>query len=83
MNKTIERCIPLAGDLLSSCLKTEQACGLLWNAILSLWLSPQDFHPSFLDSPDMAQTGMKGTARLGENHARVYAKACEVKQNNP
>lgn len=57
-------------------LQTERSCGLLWNAILSLWLSPQDFQP-----PDTAE-GLSGGCGwelpLGEHHGRIYAKACEV-----
>lgn len=56
-------------------LKTKSACGLLWNAILSLWLSPQDFRPVNTVCPD--KSGTDGVL-LMESHARVYAKACEV-----
>lgn len=57
-------------------LQTERSCGLLWNAILSLWLSPQDFRP-----PEAAKDmggGCGWDLPLGEHHGRIYAKACEV-----
>lgn len=63
-----------------SLLKTESACGLLWNAILSLWLSPQDFRPGNAACP--GETGTAGVV-LMEPHARVYAKACEVRNPVP
>ncbi|CAN0183838.1 unnamed protein product, partial [Pylaiella littoralis] len=59
-----------------SWVKTERSCGLLWNAILSLWLSPQDFRP-----PEAAKDmggGCGWDLPLGEHHGRIYAKACEA-----
>lgn len=57
--------------------KTERSCGLLWNAILSLWLSPQDFAP--VDIGEGADGDGGGYLPLGEHHGRIYAKACEVR----
>ncbi|CAM9209213.1 unnamed protein product [Ectocarpus sp. 4 AP-2014] len=53
--------------------KTERSCGLLWNAILALWLSPQDFRST--ESEEIC--GGWGLP-LGEHHGRIYAKACEA-----
>ncbi|CAB1113909.1 unnamed protein product [Ectocarpus sp. CCAP 1310/34] len=53
--------------------KTERSCGLLWNAILALWLSPQDFR-----SIESAEVCVGWGLPLGEHHGRIYAKACEA-----
>ncbi|CAM9247576.1 unnamed protein product, partial [Ectocarpus fasciculatus] len=53
--------------------KTERSCGLLWNAILALWLSPQDFR-----STESAEVCVGWGLPLGEHHGRIYAKACEA-----
>ncbi|CAM9352028.1 unnamed protein product, partial [Ectocarpus sp. 13 AM-2016] len=53
--------------------KTERSCGLLWNAILALWLSPQDFR-----STESADVCVGWGLPLGEHHGRIYAKACEA-----
>eukprot|EP00752_Nemacystus_decipiens_P012187 g10805.t1 len=59
--------------------KTERSCGLLWNAILSLWLSPQDFRPTDVGEGVDNGEGEDGwDLPLGESHGRIYAKACEA-----
>ncbi|CAM9135050.1 unnamed protein product [Scytosiphon promiscuus] len=56
-----------------SWVKTERACGLLWNTILSLWLSPQDFRLGG-DTEAVVGRGLP----LGVHHGRTFAKACEA-----
>lgn len=60
--------------------KTERACGLLWNMVLSLWLSPQNFHhASDIPASSRREGDMDEGVCLGEYHARAFAKACEVR----
>lgn len=71
--------LPLYSQLLTSRSKTGRSCGLLWNAILSLWLSPQDFRPADIGEGVDSRGGECGWGLpLGEHHGRIYAKACEV-----
>lgn len=59
--------------------QTERSCRLLWNAILALWLSPQDFRSAEIGE-DAGGAGYRSgwDLPLGEHHGRIYAKACEV-----
>ncbi|CAM9508710.1 unnamed protein product [Discosporangium mesarthrocarpum] len=64
--------------------KVQRACELMWNTVVSLWLSPQDFarkedrmSSPFSSSADSFACGAtKGL--LLEPHARIYAKASEA-----
>lgn len=59
--------------------QTERSCRLLWNVILALWISPQDFRPAG-SGEDAGGAGCRSgwDLPLGEHHGRTYAKACEV-----
>eukprot|EP00903_Cladosiphon_okamuranus_P012352 g11581.t1 len=62
-----------------SWVKTERSCGLLWNAILSLWLSPQNFRPLEIgEGVDGGRSRCGWDLPLAEHHGRAYAKACEA-----